>query len=309
MNAAPAYQRKFRWKRNDESRLIESLLLGLPVPSVFVAANADFSLEVVDGLQRVSTLVHFMAPDDDALEGIGRKAPLALRGLTKLDELEGLRFDGLPLEIQRYFVRLPIRVTTLTDKSDPSVRFQLFERLNRGTISLSPQEVRTVVYRGPFIDLVRDLADLPAFHELTKLQRQQEDDGTRGELVLKFFTYLDWYKNYDGRVTELLNEYAGVHRDATDIEQRRELFAAAVDAVSQASGTPFLRANYHSTPLNQLEAALVAAGRLIRADGDIKEVVPELLTDQELIDASTKGTNTTRSFKKRITRAQQLLEG
>ncbi len=151
LNAAPAYQRKFRWKLDDESRLIESLLLGLPVPSVFVASNKDFSLEVVDGLQRVSTLVHFLDPREVDLALIGRDSPLVLEGLGRLDELEGLSYGQLPDEVQRYFGRLPLRVTTLTDKSDVNVRFQLFERLNRGAVKLSPQEVRTVVFRGTLL--------------------------------------------------------------------------------------------------------------------------------------------------------------
>ncbi len=110
-------------------------------------------------------------------------------------------------------------------------------------------------------------------------------------------------------MTEFLNEYAEEHRDPSDIDERRDLFRDAVAAVSLASGTPFLRPGYHSTPLNQLEAALVAAGRLLRADSDIKQHVPELLKDRVLIDASTKGTNTRQSFRRRIERAEELLVG
>ena len=157
LNAAPVYQRKFRWSEEDESRLIESLLLGLPIPSVFVASNEDFSLEIVDGLQRVSTLVHFLAMNDEELEKIGKPTPLKLKGLEKLQDLHGSGFQDLPAEIQRYFSRLPLRITTLTDKSDVEIRFQLFERLNRGALALSAQEVRTVVYRGALIDLIREL--------------------------------------------------------------------------------------------------------------------------------------------------------
>lgn len=309
LNAAPAYQRKFRWTLDDESRLIESLLLGLPVPSVFVASNEDFSLEVVDGLQRVSTLVHFLAPSADDLARIGRDSPLALTSVDKLDEVQGLTFEELPAEVQRYFGRLPIRMTTLTDKSDVGVRFQLFERLNRGAIALSPQEVRTVVFRGPFMELIKELADLPRFHELVKLQTAQEDDGTRAELVLKFFAYLDWFEDYDGRVTEFLNDYAREHQEPTDIDQRRDLFSSAVDVLADAIETPLLRPGYHSTPLNQVEAALVGSGRLLRAGAEIKEDVPEIATDEDLIAASTKGTNTRPSFRRRIERAEELLSG
>jgi hypothetical protein len=307
LNAAPAYQRQFRWKPEDESRLIESLMLGLPVPSVFVASNEDFSLEVVDGLQRVSTLVHFLSPTPGNLQIIGRDRSLALTGMDKLSELEGKTFELLPTEVQRYFGRLPLRVTTLTDKSDPEVRFQLFERLNRGAVALSPQEVRTVVYRGSLINLISDLAQMPEFLSLVKLQRQQKDDGTREELVLKFFAYLDRFEQYDGQVTHFLNDYAKDHRDATDIAARREIFASALAAVSKAVDPPFLREGYHSTPLNQLEAVLVGAGRLLRSGTAIRDCAPALVNDQQLIEASTKGTNTRVSFRRRIERAEELL--
>lgn len=311
MNAAPVYQRKFRWKAEDESRLVESLMLGLPVPSVFVAANADFSLEVVDGLQRVSTLVHFLEPRPEDLARIGRDEPLALVGLDKLKRLEGLAFHQLPDGVQRYFGRLGLRVTTLTDKSDPTVRFQLFERLNRGAVALSPQEVRTVVYRGAFVELLKELAEGETFRDLVKLQKSQEEDGTRAELVLKFFAYLERFDAYDGRVTEFLNEFAEQNANAPQpvIARWRDLFDASVAAVASATGTPFLRADYHSTPLNQVEAALVAAGRLLAAGRAVREDAPSLLTDDQLIDASTKGTNTRPAFRRRTTRAEELLAG
>lgn len=308
LNAAPVYQRKFRWSEKDESRLIESLLLGLPVPSVFVASNPDFSLEIVDGLQRVSTLVHFLAEDEAELEKIGKSSPLKLQGLEKLTELEGAVFSELPAEIQRYFARLPLRITTLTDKSDAEIRFQLFERLNRGALALSAQEVRTVVYRGPLIDLIRELADDSDFRKLVKLESRAEEDGTRDELVLKFFAYLDWYDRYDGRVTDFLNEYAEENRETGDIKERRELFRAVVSGVPQAAGAPFLRRGYHSTPLNQLEAVLVAAGRLLREGKDLKEEAKALRSDKKLRDASRAGTNTKPSFRRRIQRAEELLE-
>jgi hypothetical protein len=311
LNAAPAYQRKFRWKPQDESRLIESLMLGLPVPSVFVAANEDFSLEVVDGLQRVSTLVHYLEPNQEDLQRIGRSEPLVLSGLEKLEKLEGLSFAKLPPEVQRYFGRLGMRVTTLTDKSDPAVRFQLFERLNRGAVALSPQEIRTVVYRGSFINLIKELAELPRFNELVKLQGPQEEDGTRGELVLKFFAYLLKFEEYDGRVTAFLNDFAEQNADVSQSQIRkwRDLFVGSVEAVADATGTPFLRDNYYSTPLNQIEAVLVGAGRILRRGDAVRQSAPGLANDPALVEASTKGTNTRPSFRRRVLRAEELLAG
>lgn len=83
LRTAPEYQRKFRWSPADESRLIESLFLGLPVPSIFVATNPDGTWEVVDGLQRVSTLLHYLYPDGAAAK-IGKDTPLRIDGLATL---------------------------------------------------------------------------------------------------------------------------------------------------------------------------------------------------------------------------------
>ena len=93
LKRAPVYQRKFRWSEETESRLVESVLLGLPVPSIFVATNPDGSWEVVDGLQRLSTLIHFSDASPEQLESIGKSAPLRLRGLTDLTHFNGYAFD------------------------------------------------------------------------------------------------------------------------------------------------------------------------------------------------------------------------
>src|SRR6056297_941656 len=86
LNISPEYQRLFRWNVQSESRLIESLMLGLPVPSIFVATNSDFTLEVVDGLQRLSTLVHFLDPSEEGLTSIGKESALKLADLETVPE-------------------------------------------------------------------------------------------------------------------------------------------------------------------------------------------------------------------------------
>ena len=150
INSAPAYQRKFRWTEAAESRLIESILLGLPVPSLFVATNQDFTWEVVDGLQRLSSIAHFVGESDRLLSQIDKKAPLRLKELGTLTELDGKTYDDLEDDVKLYFMRRTLRVTALSDKSDLQVRFDLFERLNGGAVSLTPQEVRACIYRGAF---------------------------------------------------------------------------------------------------------------------------------------------------------------
>ena len=114
----PEYQRQFVWEETRESELIESIFLGIPVPSLFMATNADSTWEIVDGVQRLSTLVHFIAEPNDILRRIGRAKPLEIQGLEKLTEFNGSTYESIPRSLQLAFQTRPIRVTVLNDKSD-----------------------------------------------------------------------------------------------------------------------------------------------------------------------------------------------
>ncbi|MBL8280115.1 MAG: DUF262 domain-containing protein [Pelomonas sp.] len=306
---APEYQRKFRWSEDDESYLIESLFLGLPVPSIYVASNPDGTWEVVDGLQRLSTLIHFMSLNAAALKQLGKAEPLRLVELRKLPSFINYRYADLPTPIRLQFAKRSLRVTALSDKSDPEIRFEVFERLNKGGVSLSAQEVRACIYRGPFSELLRELGDQPNFKKLVKLQPIHQNDGTREELVLKFFAYLNWAEKYDGNVKSFLNNYMKEAGPQHDLGQSRMLFDSVVDGILKITGGPLLRKGYGNTPLNQLEAVLVGAGRILISGKKLKTPPPDWLNDLDLVKASTKGTNTKTSFDARNGRAAKLLGG
>ncbi|WP_457356118.1 DUF262 domain-containing protein [Roseateles sp. P5_D6] len=303
---APEYQRKFRWSLEDESYLIESLFLGLPVPSIYVASNPDGTWEVVDGLQRLSTLIHFMSGSDEMLTELDVKGPLRLAELKKLPSFNELTFDELPTPLRLQFTKRSLRVTALSDKSDPEIRFEVFERLNKGGVSLSPQEVRACIYRGPFAELLRELASMPLFRKLVKLQQVHQSDGTREELVLKFFAYLHNGDNYDGNVKAFLNAFMKDQGPKLDIAASRALFSTVVERVLGLAGGPILRKGYSVTPLNQLEAILVGAGHLLKSKKKLKAPPAGWLNDSELIKFSTKGTNTRTAFDGRNKRAAEL---
>jgi hypothetical protein len=165
IDIAPEYQRHFVWDAERESELIESIYLGIPVPSLYMAANRDGTWEVVDGVQRLSTLVHFCG-DSASLKRIDRTAPLELTDLKKLTAFNGKTFEALPKPTQLNFLLRPVRVTTLNDKSDSAVRYDLFERLNTGGVKLHPQEIRNCVFRGDFRDTLKNLADDANFQKV-----------------------------------------------------------------------------------------------------------------------------------------------
>jgi len=308
LKTAPAYQRQFRWDAARESELVESLLLGLPVPPLFVATDRDGTWELVDGLQRVSTLVHFIFADERATKTILKVEPLRLERLSKLTDFEGLVFDELPTPMQLAFNKRPLRVTALSDKSQLDIRFDLFERLNRGGILLTPQEVRSCIYRGQFNNLLAELANEARFKRLLKLQRGNQDDGTREEQVLKFFAYLNAAAEFDGRVTQFLNDYMERNRDASGMDERRALFNEVVTALTQVfGGGPVVRKGYGNTPQTMFEALMVAAGDLIREGAPIRET-PLDVNDAVLVANTTKGTNTQAALQRRIDRARELLQ-
>lgn len=305
---APVYQRKFRWDEVTESRLVESVLLGLPIPSFFMATNADGTWEVVDGLQRLSTLMHFMSLAEDTwLADLGKASPLRLSGLEQLSEFNELTHQDLPTPVQLAFGKRGLRVTALSDKSNIEARFEVFERLNTGGIALSPQEVRACIFQGPFADLLRELANDPQFAKLLKLQRARQHDATREEQVLKFFAYLNDRENFDGAVGEFLTRYMEKATRDFDIAAGRDLFGRVTADLAALTSGSFLRKNYGNTPLNQFESAMVAAGELLASGTPLGHPTVDWTDDAEWVESSTKGTNTRQALKRRIDRARALL--
>ncbi|MEU8804910.1 DUF262 domain-containing protein [Spirillospora sp. NPDC048819] len=310
LNATPNYQRKFRWEEEDEALFIESVFLGLPIPPLFVATNVGFQWEVVDGLQRLSTLAHFVAKDGEDARFIGRKRPLRLASLEKLTELNGYTFSELPKNLQVYFGRQPLQVISLTDKSDRQVRFDVFERLNRGGIQLTAQEVRACVYTGDFNDFIEELSADSRLKTLVKLQRSHENDGTRAEQVLKFFAYKNNREAFDGKVERFLNKYMEIADTAFDFKAERALFDQALETLyTVCDGKPLLRKQTKVTPLVQFEACLVAAGDLAAEGSEVGDVDSEWLEDRELRASSGAGSNTKAMLRRRLQRAKDLLRG
>lgn len=200
---APAYQRQFRWNDERCSELIESLMLGIPVPNLFMATNDDNTWETVDGVQRLSAIVKF-AGSDELRTDLGLNGVLVLQGLKKLELFNAASFSALPSHIQQHVRTRPIKVVTLNDKSDKIIRFDLFERLNTGGVLLTNQEIRDCVFQGTFADKLDELAKSDDFQTVVKLPSRRRTDGTPEECILRFFAFLDRYKQFDHSVEEFL---------------------------------------------------------------------------------------------------------
>lgn len=298
INIAPEYQRQFRWKEDRQSSLIESIFLGIPVPSLFMAANADGSWELIDGVQRLSSIIHF-AGNGTVKEKISSTSSLTLSNLDKLKNFNNKTFDTLPRSIQLDFLLKPLKITTLSDKSDLEVRFDLFERLNTGGVVLTNQEIRSCVYRGKFNDFIKILATNDDFKTVVKLTATEEMDGTREEYVLRFFAFLNNYHNFDHSVVDFLNDYMSAATKNFNYETSEKIFN---ETFKQLRPLPTgITRNRNTTPANLFEGVSVGAGLVIRDGKKITiEGAEEWIAGAELRGYTTGATNTRSKVVSRI---------
>lgn len=189
INLSPLYQRRNRWDQRKKSRLIESLLLNIPIPPLFLY-EADYgNYEVMDGRQRLEALYDFIAGD------------LKLKGLEYWTELEGRGYSDLPKVFQMGLRRRTVGGVILLAESDGriadenDIRMVLFERLNTGGVRLNAQELRNALYQGPFNSLILELSALPEFRRAWDIPIDSESAADHSlyasmgdcDLVLRFF--------------------------------------------------------------------------------------------------------------------------
>jgi uncharacterized protein with ParB-like and HNH nuclease domain len=288
IDIAPEYQRHFRWDGSRQSQLIESIFLGIPIPSLFMATNKDATWELIDGVQRLSSIIHF-AGGVDVRSKIGLPTLLKLEELEKLQTFNGKHFEELPKSIQLGFLMKPLKITTLSDKSDLSVRFDLFERLNTGGVSLSNQEIRSCVYRGKFNDFLKELALNADFKQVVRVTRKQETDATREELVLRFFAFLDNYQNFDHSVVDFLNEYMRKATKSFDYEAGRSIFEQTFASLAHLPSG--ITRNRTTTPVNLYEAVAVGAALALRQGETLNTTNTDWIVSDELKVLTSGATN------------------
>jgi uncharacterized protein with ParB-like and HNH nuclease domain len=301
IDVAPVYQRQFRWDDSKRAHLVESVFLGVPVPSLFMAANRDGTWELVDGVQRLSTLVQF-AGTEGARKRLGLKNPLVIAELEKLSELSGSRFSELPDSLKLQFNLRPIKVVTLSDKSDLVVRFDLFERLNTGGVALTDQEIRGCIFRGQFNEFLERLAKSSEFRAVVRLTDRQEGDGTREECVLRFFAFLFRYRSFVHSVVDFLNDFMRQATGEFDYEGGEQRFRDTFRQLSKALPSGIVRGEGRKiTPINLYEAVSVGAALALKKKSKLAtRGIGTWLNSVELRKLTTGATNNRSSVVGRI---------
>jgi uncharacterized protein with ParB-like and HNH nuclease domain len=219
----PDFQRYFRWTDIQKSRLIESILLGIPIPSIFVFQRQDGIWEVVDGLQRISTLIQFIG-ELPVIPEIQKKERLKLQGTKYLPSLEGIvweaKNDGdieLPSSLKLFIKRAKLNFSIILSDSGKNAKYDIFQRLNTGGTYASDQEVRNsvmIMINKPTFEWFKKLASNSDFNESVSLSERLVDEQYDLELVLRHIalTSFDYStKNelsdfFDDIIEQILND-------------------------------------------------------------------------------------------------------
>ena len=227
----PEYQRDFTWDEDRQSKLIESIILGLPIPFIFVAENKDSSWEIVDGSQRIRTIHSFLN---------GR---LMLQNLQSIKSLNGYKFEELDESRKGKILNTALRIIVLSEETTDDVKTDMFERINRGSDLLKPMEKRKGIYQGRFTDFLYDYCNKSVvFKELVKLDKWLENRQEFEELLLRFFALSDtsiYKRGIPKGITQFMDEYLNRKNKEWEIFSDKEYedeckkYAGRIDAVNE----------------------------------------------------------------------------
>lgn len=202
----PEFQRLYRWSDYQKTRFIESVIIGIPIPPVFVAEDDNGRWELVDGLQRLSTIFSFFGN----LKGEEVKNKWTLGAGDMLQSLDGYTVDTLPLKIQLNIKRAVCRVEIIKWNSEYDLRFELFNRLNTGGSPLTNQEIRNSLYRSissVFNDFLKEMAANENFIRSVNVSKELVDQLYLEELVLRFMSLYQNRKNVKKSIAQHMTDF------------------------------------------------------------------------------------------------------
>lgn len=306
----PSFQRSYVWNIAEASRFIESLLLGLPVPGIFLAkdSNSTNRLLVIDGQQRLKSLLFFFTgyfnPRDDATENTIFK-------LSKVQkQFEGKTYDSLSDDDKRMLNDSIIHATIVKQEeprdNDTSI-YHIFERLNNSGRRLTAQQIRVAIYHGDFVDLIRRLNEYPNWRSIYGKPSPTLKDQ---ELILRFLALFLAASNYQRPMAEFLNRFVvwGRIQDSSTRMDCEKLFTDTIDVVLNSIGPKAFR------PERVLNAAvfdsiMVGIAHRLKASKEIDFVqlalkYKELLSDNRYLELIAQSTSDENNVLERLSLAR-----
>lgn len=286
----PKYQREFVWKPDRQSKFIESVYLGVPLTPFLVSEDKQLRLEIIDGSQRIRTLINFF---DNKLK---------LNCLEKLTDFNKVKFKDLPLKLQSYFKNRDFRIIVVEDASI-EVRQDIYARINTTSEKLTDAEIRRGSYSGKFYDLVLSLIKDEKFKNICPITKQKEDRGEYEELILRFFAYSDSYIEFKHDVAAFLNDYLNTMNE-TDFDETeyKNRFNEMCTFIEEYFPIGFRREkNSNSTPRVRFEAISVGTYLALKENPDLKKPNIDWLDSEGFnIQTTSDASNNPNRLKNRV---------
>jgi hypothetical protein len=311
IDISPKYQRRERWNEDKESELIESFLMNIPVPPIYLAEDEYGIYSVIDGKQRITAINKFL------------KGNLKLRNLDKFSDLEGLTFLDLPSSLSNALkIRPYLRVVTLLRQSDPDLKHEVFLRLNKAGVPLNSQEIRNVAFRGKFNDLLFDLSENQYLSSQLKSTKDSKNykEMIDVQYVLRYFTLKEYWDHFPGNMDKAMDEFMfrNYKNSESDNDKQKELFTRSINFCQEIWGDEgFMKPDSSKRILQGFyDVQMVCSSFLNKAQYDkainkkanVKKALVDLLaTDKVFEESITQFTSNTKSVKYRIEKFKEIL--
>lgn len=219
----PDYQRDYVMDEKTASRLVESVLMNIPIPTVYLCEERDGTFSIIDGQQRMTSFVRYL------------KNEFSLKGLEELSELNGKKFADLEKSLQRTLKSCTLNSIILTKESQ-ELKYEIFARLNQGSIRLKPQELRNCIYRGSLNNLLEDLAKDNKYLKILFIDENKRKNYQ--EYILRFFALRN-FNEYSSSMNKTMNSFMMKYQNVDDslINELRDLFNKTIDIIKQVFGS------------------------------------------------------------------------
>lgn len=268
----PEYQRNYVWHIRQASLLVESFLLGLPVPQVFFYVDENSRNQVIDGQQRIMSVVYFLEGYFGEERADSRKQVFRLQGLSARSPFHLKRFVDLDDNFQRKFkgaVLRAVNIRQLSPRGEATSVYHIFERLNTGGTPLQPQEIRNCVYRGELTKILQALNENSDWRKILgreALDKHQKDV----ELLLRVFAFSSFENDYEKPLKEFLNKSMARERkgDSEKVRRFADVFPrACAEIVRHLGAKPcHLRGPLNASALDALFAIVIGSDAVLPAD-------------------------------------------
>lgn len=306
----PEFQRLFRWSKEQQTRFIESLVLGIPIPPIFVAEDDKGKWELVDGLQRISTVLSFFGLLRDGKE----KNKWTMSEGELVEELEGYNVDNFPFKSILNIKRTVCRVEIIKWNSRMDMRYELFNRLNTGGTPLTEQEIRNCIFRGTstkFNEYLTEMSSISEFIELVKITKYKVEKMYLEELVLRFTSLVLNWNDINESLSNYMTKFMknAVEDPDFNYDKFKNLFVRTVNLLSEYGSEVFLASNY-SFSTSLFEGITIGVANNIdyyeRNKDILENKIIEIKNDNEFGSYMGSAASSKSRVKKRIQRAIKI---